>query len=148
MSDELVAGTLVRRRYKTMYSASLASLGINTAFDVAKSGVVAELLKEMGVHAGISAALEEMNVLKGKAYVESSETEFRCPGCIMQGSVGATGPSYKLARCIVWNVEGKWRAREARLWFGGEEDRGCQKCSILWVDNFWIVNDSNRRCKG
>ena len=52
------------QKYKTMY---LASLDVKTAFGVAKPGVMAEILKETGVHRWINAALlEEMKDLMGK----------------------------------------------------------------------------------
>ena len=73
-------------RYRTMY---LASLDIKTAFDVAKPGTLAEMLKERRVHQWIiatqtvmhgwiiAALLGEMNGLTGKASFESCDTEFR-----------------------------------------------------------------------
>ena len=56
-------------RYTTVY---VASLDVKTAFDAAKSEVIAERLKETGKHARmIAALLEEMKDVCEVASVES-----------------------------------------------------------------------------
>ena len=46
----------------------------------------------------------------------------------------------KLAKYILWNAEEHGGLGRAGLLGGGEGDRGCQICSTLWTDNFWIMS--------
>ena len=59
--------------------------------------------------------------VNGVASIESCEPESSGPRDVMrEGSVEAPTLCMKVAKCILWNVEEKWRARRAGLWFGGE----------------------------
>ena len=68
----------------------LASLNVETACDVAKLEVIAEILEETGGHGWTSAALEEMTVLEG---IESCETKVGHSMCFRQRSLCRYAPS-------------------------------------------------------
>ena len=101
----------------------LASLDVQTAFDVAKPGVVADTL--MGAHGRIIAEmLEEMKELKVVASFESCETEFRYSSCTRQGRVEAPRLYMRLAK--VFSVE-----RGAKLESSRYGRRGGQRVLVL-----------------
>ena len=70
----------------------MASLGVKTAFNVAKPSVVSNILTLTGVHGHLTAALlAEMQDVWGSACFENSGTEFRYSRCVRQGGVERNG---------------------------------------------------------
>ena len=109
-------------KYKTMY---MASLDVKTAFDVAKPSVVSQILSLIGTHGHVvSALLPEMQDMKGSAWFENCETEFRYSKCIRQGGVEAPVLWRRVAKYVLWKAEERWKARGWGLSFGGGGGEG------------------------
>ena len=62
--------------------------------------------------------------------------------CIRQRSVEAPTLWMKLVKYILWNVEEKWKARRAGLWFGEEGDSWLPDMQLLWAYSFWIMSEN------
>ena len=71
-------------------TSTVASVGIKTAFDVARPKLIAKVLPEIGVHGSLVAAamLAEMQNLRGTVDVEACRADSRC--CTRQGRDGGT----------------------------------------------------------
>ena len=110
-----------RDTYKTVY---LASLDGKTAFDVAKAGLIADILEETGAHGWMIAAMpEEM-----KALEEGREGErVSNPGKRISGISGVSGrKAWRRRRCgrnwqrLFWRMFRKVR-EEGVCGLGGRE---------------------------
>ena len=113
-------------------TAFMASLDVRT-FEVAKPGV--------GTRGHVVAALlEEMKDIRGSACFKNCVAEFRYSGCIRQGSVEALVLWRKIAKCVLWRGEEKWKARRWGLWFGGEDDDQHRFGCMMWADNCRIFS--------
>ena len=100
-------------------TAFMASLDVNTAFDVATPAVVSRILTLTGVHGHLTAALlAEMQDVQGLACFENSETEYRYSKSIRQVGVEALVLWERVAKNVLWNVEEKVEDQrlEASLW--------------------------------
>ena len=103
-----------------------------TAFDVARPGVVSKILTLTGVHGHLTAALlAEMQDVRGSASFENSETEFRYSRCIRQGGVEAP---------VLW-----WRAKGWGFSFGGQYDNEYTLRGMMWADNNWLFSDHREK---
>ena len=105
-------------------TALMASLGVKTAFDVAKPFRVSKIVTLTRVHGHLTVALlAEIQDVRGSASFQNIETDFSCSRCIRQGGVEAPVLWGRVAKYVLWKAEEKWRARSWRLSFGGQHDK-------------------------
>ena len=84
----------------------LASMDIQTAFDVARPKHIAKIMEDHDVHGWIVAAfLRDMAGLEGQATFESVESAFLFARCVRYGSVVAPRLWQRMAMQLLVNVE-------------------------------------------
>ena len=101
----------------------MASLDVNTAFDVAKPEVIAEILEETGRengwdYRGAGGGPEE----GGQFRVVRDRVQ--APEVFRQGSVEASRLWLNLAKSTLWNLAEKWEDRGVGQWLGLRETDG------------------------
>ena len=111
----------------------MESLGVKTAFDVAKPSVVSKIRTRTGGHL-TAALLAEMQDVRGSASFENCETELRYSRCIRQGDVEAPVLWRLIAKYVLWKAEEKWRAQGWGLSFGGQHDNEHTLRGMMWAD--------------
>ena len=124
----------------------MESLGVKTAFDVAKPLVVSKILTRTGVHGHLTAALlAEIQDVRGSASFENCETDFRYSRCIRQRAVEALVLSKRIAKYVLWKAEEKWRAQGWLLSFGGQDDNEYTLRGMMWADNYGLFSDNREK---
>ena len=137
-------------RYNTAFS--MASLDVDTAFDVATPSVVSKILTLTGVHGPLTAALlSETQDVRGSACSENSETGFRHSRCIRHGGVEALVLWGCVTKYVFWKADEKWKAKGWRLPFDGQTT--LNMCCLAWWElttagycattkrDWYVVND-------
>ena len=92
----------------------------------------------------IAPRLREMSGHEGKAMFECVESYFNSNRCLRQGSVEVPWLWQMMAAQLHASVKGKWKQKNMGLLLDFKGEKAHQICSIMWVDNFWIMSHSKR----
>ena len=118
---------------------------MKAALHVVKPAVVSRILTLTGVHRHVAAALlEEMQDVRDSAS-ENSETELRYSRCTREGGMEAPVLWERVAKCVLWKAELKWKAKGWRLPFGGEKDDEYVLRGLMWADHHHAARNKFER---